>query len=344
LARSSPRRPPHATPHRSARRAAVAGLVVLAGACTQTLDAGHNGPHGPLPVDERNPVILSQDDWSGDWLGEYAALFANSGGPPLVGIIVNGTPYWPNVGVNAAGWKELVSAAKMSGLENIPDVTPSDGKPLVRPASGVVEMTAANNSLGAQLIVNLSRQLSTPSRPIVIASATRLTDIADAYLMDHTVVDRVVVVAALGSVVPPNGVMDGPNGDMDAWADWIVAQRFRYVHVGTWYDQTGDVTAAQLSSLPKNPLGMRIMDKQPNIITDFLTASDQVALLATALPGFVTGVQRASPDTSAPFDSAQGPPLVPDDGGNVWVVTAIAGPLAQARLWQMLLDPQIFGP
>jgi hypothetical protein len=26
------------------------------------------------------------------------------------------------------------------------------------------------------------------------------------------------------------------------------------------------------------------------------------------------------------------------------LVTQVAGPLAQARLWQMLLDPDIFGP
>lgn len=325
------------------RRAAVLGLVLVAGACTSTLDAGHNGPRGPLPVDERNPVILYQDDWSGDWMGEYAVLFANSGGPRLAGIIVNTSPYWTNLNLNAGGWRDLITAAQQSGLKNLPDVTPSDGKPLVRPASGAIDMTAPNNSLGAQTIVNLSRQLSTPSRPVVIASATSLTDIADAYLIDHSVVDRVVVVAALGSVVPPNGVMDGPNGDMDAWADWIVVQRFRYVHVGTWYDQTGDITTAQFSSLPKNPLGTRIMNKRPNII-DVDTASDQVALLAVALPGFVTGVQRAAPDTSALFDPAHGPMLVPSDGGNAWVVTQVAGPLAQARLWQMLLDPDIFTP
>ena len=58
------------------------------------------------------------------------------------------------------------------------------------------------------------------------------------------------------------------------------------------------------------------------------TASDQVALLAVALPTFVTAVQRASPDISAGFDPMQGLRLVPDAGGNAWVVTQVAGPLA----------------
>ena len=80
-----------------------------------------------------------------------------------------------------------------------------------------------------------------PLRPVVVLADAPLTDFADAYLIDPTVVDRVVVVAALGSYSAPNGVMGVPNGDLDAWASWIVAQRFRYVQVGVWYDQSNDV-------------------------------------------------------------------------------------------------------
>ena len=75
-----------------------------------------------------------------------------------------------------------------------------------------------------------------------------LTDVADAYLVDHSVVDRVVVVAALGELAGPNGIMSGPNGDLDAWAGWIVAQQYRYVQVSAYYDQTGDVLDADLNS------------------------------------------------------------------------------------------------
>ena len=66
----------------------------LSAACTETLDAGFNRPS--LPVDQANPVILYQDDWSGDWLGEYAVLLANSGGPPLAGIVINGCNSHPD--------------------------------------------------------------------------------------------------------------------------------------------------------------------------------------------------------------------------------------------------------
>ena len=244
---------------------AAAGVLLFA-ACTETLDAGFNRPRGPLPVDQTNPVILYQDDWSGDWLGEYAVLLANSGGPPLAGIIVNASKTWGGLNINTSGWNDLVNAARASGLPNIPDVTSSAGVALTMPANGQIDSTTPNNSLGAQRIRDLSSQLSQPDLPVVVVSGTSLTDLADAYLIDHTVVDRVVVVAALGGYSAPTASMNAPNGDVDPWADWIVAQRFRYIQVSAYYDQTADVTTADLPSLPQNPLGNRIATKQPNII------------------------------------------------------------------------------
>lgn len=329
----------------TARRAPLAvhlGAALVLGGCGGTLDAGRDVPHGMLPVDERNPVILANDGWSDNWSGEYAVLLANNGGPPLAGIIASGTSYWPNVNANAAGWMRMVAAARASGLRNIPDVTSSTAPPLARPANGQIESTAPNRSAGARLIVDVSRQLSLPWRPVVVLADVPLTDVADAYLIDPTVVDRVVVVAALGSYAAPNGIMGGPNGDLDPWACWIVAQRFRYVQVGTYYDQSNDVVDSDLGSLPQNPFGTWMADKQPNVFT-ITTASDQVAVLASGMPPFTLAVHRASPDTTAGFDPTKGLPLAPNETGNAWVVTQIASPRARSKLWEWLLSPQTYG-
>jgi len=317
-------------------------MAAQAVACGGTLDAGRDVPHGLLPVDERNPVIIDNDASSDNWAGEYTVLFANSGGPPLVGIVVSASKYWPELNTNVTGWTNLVAAARSSGLQRIPDITMSAGGPLARPADGQIDSTAPNRAAGARLIVDLSRQLSLPWRPVVVLAGGPLTNLADAYLVDHTVVDRVVVVASLGSFTAPTGMMTAPNGELDPWADWIVAHRFRYVQVSAFYDQTGDVTAGNLSSLPQNPLGAWMAKKQPDLFT-IPTAADQVTVLAVALPTFAIAVQRASPSASAAFDTAQGPPLAPDEGGNVWIVTQIAAPLAASRLWLMLLDPHTYG-
>jgi len=317
-------------------------LTALGLGCGGVLDGGHDSPEGMLPVDHRNPIVILQDDWSGDWLGEMAVLLANTGGPPIAGLIVTDSTYWPDLAANTAGWKDFLAAAQASGLKNLPEVTPSSNMPLVRPANNQIDSTMSNDSAGGNLIVRLSKELGRPSRPLVVVVGTSLTDAADAYLIDRSVAERIVVVAALGSYRAPNGLMGTPNGDMDPWAGWIVSQRFRFIQAATWYDQFGDVTMAQVSSLPPNPLGTWMAKKRSKILME-TTAADQIALLSVALPNFVEGVQRVSPDVAAGFDSAQGPTLVPDERGDDLVITRIGAPLATSRLWDLLLKSSTFG-
>ena len=126
-------------------------------------------------------------------------LLANSGGPPLVGIIVNPSPYWPDLAVNVDGWNQMLAAARESGLRNIPDLRLA--APATRwsgPPTATIEHTTPNKSNGAKLLLDLSARLSLPLRPLVVVTGSRLTDVADAYLMDRTVADRLVVVSALG--------------------------------------------------------------------------------------------------------------------------------------------------
>ena len=195
-------------------------------------------------------MIVANDSATDNWSGEYAMLLANSGGPPLAGIIVNPSPYSPDLAANVDGWNQMITAARASGLRNIPDATASAGDPLVRPADGEIEHTTPNMSDGAKLILDLSARLSLPWRPLVVVTGSRLTDVADAYLMDPTVADRVVVVSALGGAASGGSVMGWPNGELDAWADWIVGQRFRYIQVNGYYEQHGDVTPPRPPTCP----------------------------------------------------------------------------------------------
>jgi hypothetical protein len=323
---------------------ALSAAAGLSSAACQggTLDAGHDLPHGMLPVDERNPVIIANDSPTDNWTGEYAVLLANAGGPPLAGIVVSPSPYWPDLAKNVDGWNQLIAAARASGLRDIPDATGSAGSPLVRPADGNIDATTPNMSDGARAIIDLSERLSLPWRPVVVVTGSRLTEVADAYLLDHSVVDRVVVVSSLGDVAGGGGEMGWPNGEIDPWADWIVGQRFRYVQVNGYYDQLGDVTAANSADLPANPLGSWMAAKVANLFQTPM-ASDQIGVLAVGLPGFVTAVDRSAVDTSAAFDAMTGPPLRAQTDGSVWVVPSCDGAMAADRLWKLLRDPHTFG-
>ena len=289
-------------------------------------------------------MVIANDSATDNWTGEYAMLLANSGGPPLVGIIVNPSPYWPDLAASVDGWKQMLAAARESGLRNIPDaVTGSAGDPLVRPADGDIEHTTPNKSNGAKLLLDLSARFSLPWRPLVVVTGSRLTDVADAYLMDRSVADRLVVVSSLGTAAAAGGgVMGWPNGEIDPWAGWIVGQRFRYIQVNGYYEQLSDVTAAKTADLPANPFGAWMAAKVSTLF-QIAMSSDQIGVLAVGAPTFATAVGRAVVDTSVPFDPMTGPPLLAQPDGSAWVVPTCDGALAADRLWKMLLDPGTFG-
>ena len=316
-------------------RAALASVAIGA-ACTQTLDAGSNHPHGILPVDERNPVVLTNDGIDDNWQGEYAVLLANAGVLKVAGIVVSTSPPWPDIDVNITGWRGLVAAARMSGLRNIPDPIASIGAPLVRPASGDVDDTTPNRSEGALFIVDAARRLSLPYRPLVVMTGGRVTDVADAYRIDPTIADRIVVVSSLGTASASGGAMGIPNGEMDPWAETIVAERLRYVQVSAYYDQLTDVPAARVPDLPANALGTWIAAKQPKIWSVPL-AADQVAVAAVTIPSFATAIARVSLAGVVGAGASAGPDLVMNDSGPAWLVTDSMGAAASARFWDLLL-------
>jgi hypothetical protein len=312
-----------------------AALALMAG-CTSTLDAGYDRPAGLLPVDHRNPIIVVNDGAYDNWFGEYAVLLANGGGNPLAGIVVDQGPDWSDIQKNVGGYRDLVAAARSSGLTNLPDPIASIGPPLVMPASGKIEDTQPNRSEGALLIVNTSRSLALPYRPVVVATGGALTDLADAYLIDPTVAQRVVVVSSLGSTNNTGAAMGAPNGDADPWADVIVTSRFRYVQVNAWYDQLTDVPSSRLSELPNNALGAWIAAKQPNL-WQWSPASDQVAILAAGLSAYATAVEHATVAAPADAGAATEPSLTSDQKGPDWIVTGCDGAAATAEFWNVLL-------
>jgi hypothetical protein len=321
----------------TSRTTRFASLLLLA-ACGGTLDAGKDEPQGLLPVDGRNPTLLIGDGYVDNWQGEYALLYAATERLSLVGIVVDTSPTWTNIDDLMAGWRQMTAAANQSGMKHVPTPMASIGPALVRPADGNIDSTQANDSEGARLIVDASKELSRSYRPLVVLTGCHLTDVADAYLLDPTVVDRVVVVAALGSVTSTGGLMGIANGEMDPWADAIVASKFTYVQVSTYYDPMSDVPADLLPQLPATPFTTWIKNKQPKVWDD-LDAADQNAVSALVLPQFVTATQKVT--LQAPTSGGL-PSLVKDDGGSILLVTQVSGAIATSTLWQMLLESSTY--
>ena len=160
-----------------------------------------------------------------------------------------------------------------------------------------------------------------------------MTDVAIAYLIDPTVVERTVVVSSLGSATATGGTMSDPNGEMDPWADVIVTSKFRFVQVSAYYDQLLDVPAA---------LGRWIKMKQPTV-WDLPKAADQVAVLAVGLPTFAAAVDRVSV-AALPADATVGPELLSGPDGESWLVRRSNGAEAGKRFWQALKELPVDAP
>ncbi len=313
-------------------------LLLAMEACGGSLDAGAD-IHSGLPVDSRNPVLLVNDGPYDNWQGELAMLYASRGALSLVGMVVNTSPNYSKIEDNLTGWKNMVTAAREGGLRNIPDPIESIGPALVRPADGTIQSTVPNTSDGAALIVNTSKTVAHPWRPLVVLTGGRLTDVADAYLMDPGVAQRIVVVSSLGTATKDGAQMGRPNGEMDVWADTIVAQRLPYVQVSVSYDQTGDVPASLPPQLPPNAFTSWIKTKQAQILSD-PKASDQVPVAVLAIPTFVSAWSKA---TQQGVDSSNLPLLANDPNGPVWLVSEVKGALLAASFWQMLLAKETYG-
>lgn len=322
----------------------LAGAIALISACGGVnLDAGSDHPHGRLPVDERNPIIVSNDGARDNWHGEFSMALASGGHLNLAGIIVNSSPVYPSIESNVQDWRDMVKAAKDSGMRNIPDPIASIGLPLKRPADGNIDATEPNRSEGARLIVEIAHRLSQPLRPIVVATGGKLTDIADAYLIDPSIADEVVVVASLGqpSSDGRTATMGNPNGNIDPWADEIVSRKLRYVQVNTFYAQKDDVPPTRAQDLPANAFGAWMSAKMADIL-DLDSAADQNSVIAAALPTFAIDIQPVSEAGTAPPDDGQFPALGPSATGRGWLVTRGDNAGATARFWQALKDPATF--
>jgi hypothetical protein len=317
-------------------------FLVLAGCGGAALDAGSDVPRGLLPVDDRSPVVVVNDGPRDNWQGEFALLLASTARIALAGIVVNTSPTYPSLETNTEGWRDMVSAARTSGLRNIPDPIASVATSLVRPTDGNIDATQPNHSEGARFIVDVSHRLSRPLHPVAVATGGTLTDVADAYLIDPTVVDRVVVLASLGhpSTDGQGAVLNSPNGPLDPWADEIVARKFRYVQVNGYYAQKEDVTADRVGELPANPFGAWMIAKLPDIL-ELHEAADQLSVIAVAFPDFSLDVKRMSVSGPSP-DDPRFPSLASDANGRAWLVSRGDNAATTERFWKLLKDPATF--
>ena len=239
--------------------------------------------HRKIPVlyDASSPVIYDNDEVLDVYTDEYVMALASLGEIQLKGMITSNPlvreTRWVDPGyyeTMVANRAKAVAAARATGFRNIPDPVRGPRDWLPKPDSGRIEDTKPIGSEGARLIVEEARK-ATPEKPLIIVVGGPLTAEADAYLLDPSIADKVLV----AWLAARRHDMGGYNGWLDGWAAYIVLQKFRLVQFGTF--AAPRVLKQELFHLPSSPLRDFMYNKV--LLSDPLAPAEMDADAAPAI-------------------------------------------------------------
>jgi hypothetical protein len=322
-------------------RTEARGLSVGAAAEIGVLSEGVQAQN--LPYDNTNPIIVHNDDAVDVYTDEYVLALSSAGEIGLRGMIT-GSPVAPqNEAVtleymqNAARQRtEIANMARRSGFVRVPVPVTGAFAHLVRPESGAIDDTAAIHTEGSRLIVTEALR-ATPEKPLVIVAGGPLTDVADAYLLNRAVADRIIVAWVGGTLWD----MLDYNGAADAWASYIVLEKLRLVQFVA-NDYLPHVPKARLSTLPRTPLREWMIAKQhPNGLPDEHDGDGPPAI-SLMRPDFVGATRRVSFAGWVTRGGAAVPTFREDPNGRALVVTAASAAVATEEWWRALSNPAAY--
>jgi hypothetical protein len=296
-----------------------------------------------LPYDKTNPVIYDNDSHEDTYTDEYLLALASSRDIDLRGIIttISFADAWqePRIQYESLvnGRKELVAKAKRSGMVNIPDPVDGPSVSLQRPVSGIIEDTVPINSPAGRLIVEEAKKTN-PEKPLVIIMGGQSTAVADAFLLDPSIADRVVIGWLVG--MKENDLHDY-NGWVDPWGTYILISRFKTIVFGPVGMQTAHVPKRRLVELPETELRNFMVEKElPHVNLPAEHDFDAQPAIPLMRPDYVKRIVKKS---FCDFDKDGVPTLKDDENGNVWVVVEADKGIATEEWWRALKDPRAYG-
>lgn len=212
------------------------------------------------PYNRSCPVIYDNDAHADVYTDELLMVMAASGMINLRGMIttspenqyVNRETYI----LDEAGRMEMVRMARRSGLKNIPDPVAGPDRRLEEPTSGMIEDTLPIDTPGSRLIVEEAKK-ATPENPLLLVMGGPLTVAADAWLLNPSIADRMVIAWLGGNQEDMNDY----NGWVDPWADYITACRLRLVQFPV-NEGLPHTPKHRFHSLPQTELGRWMIDKR----------------------------------------------------------------------------------
>ncbi|WP_114749673.1 apiosidase-like domain-containing protein [Pleomorphovibrio marinus] len=295
----------------------------------------YNGYTQTLPRYKDSPVIVDNDDHRDVYLEEYLMALGSLGETDLRGII---TTYSPDeYPLFVKGREEVLEIARESGLRNLPKLFKGTDQKLEKPASNRMEDTRPLEINGSQFIVENALKC-TPEQPLVVLTGGQLTSVANAYLLDPSIAEKVVVMGVFG------GEKIDYNAGLDAWAWAIIMANFRVVAIpigppgnrGTVYMKPPVVPKARIrEELDQSVAFFRWMYEKRHPSNELPNEGDfdgHPAILLTQ-PDYVTEWKRFSFEK---LDGAGRPVLRHDETGNIWQAEEAEQEVATREFWRVM--------
>jgi hypothetical protein len=296
-----------------------------------------------LPYDNTNPVMYD-NDWTNDYVDWYLMALASAGDINYRGISTSSSvpPY--NKYMTAEGLalqvekrQEIVRRGKNSGFRNIPEPLPGTKGNLIKSDSGRIEDTRPLDSLGSRRIVEEAGK-ATSAKPLVVCVGGPLTAAADAYLLDNSIADKMVV-AWLDN---HNKGMTGFNGWSDGWAAFIVLERLRLVQFTVQSNPFAYVPKSRLHTLPDTEAREYMIAIEPDVVAPEGDADGPPAI-SLMRPDYVQSAKRVSFGGWTTRDGHEMPLFKNDLNGRAIVVTAVDRKIATEEWWRAMENPAAWG-
>ena len=305
-----------------------------------------------LPFNHLNPVIYDNDDHRDMYTDEYLLALTSAGEINLRAIITTYSASEEEYGLFVTGRQVIIDKARASGFINLPDATAGPAQRLQQPTSNRIEATQPLNSAAGRRIIEVALQ-ATPEMPLVLITGGQLTAVADAYLQNPRIADRIVICGIFGVLTATYNVR------LDPWAWAIVVSRFRCVSIADAEEPSayGQVFQYERPRTPKQrfledlrngvfpstPFYSEMLDKHhPVHPASYMEHDgDTPAAILLMRPDYLTRVERWR-CTGVGADGS--PQFIRDGKGALYLAVAADASTATKEFWRALENPDTRSP
>ncbi|WKN40770.1 hypothetical protein [Tunicatimonas pelagia] len=280
-------------------------------------------------------VVFDNDDHRDTYTEEMLILAEHLGVLDLKAII---TTYqhseYPEF---VRGREEIRKKAKQAELKVDYELFSGANETLTVPSSGKIKDTKPLDIDGSLFIVSEAKKAS-PTQPLAILTGGQLTSVANAYLLDSTIADQIIVLGLFGA--PKIDY----NANLDSWAWTIILAKMKVISF-KFREDNGDFGKAflQMPSVPKdrlqevlpgNAFTQWMIDKRHPSQEILQQDADGNALATLLSDKYITDYQRWSfqkvdPDNHHPI-------MILDQKGKVHEILSANKEIGTKTYWQIL--------